>query len=77
MNYANRNEIRDLFLRGTVTAVLMDEVPSYENVIPGRFVLSIQSKIDGKIKFEARFVVGGHIDRLKAFMVHSRQTLQT
>lgn len=76
MNDAKRKEIRDLLRRGTFRAVLIDEVPPDANVIPGRFVLAIKSKLDGKIKFKARFVVGGHRDKLKEFMVHSSQTLQ-
>ena len=76
MNDAKKREIRDLLRRGTFTAVIMDDIPPDANVIPGRFVLAIKSKLDGKIMFKARFVVGGHRDRLKEFMVHSSQTLQ-
>ena len=32
---------------------------------------------DGEIKYEARYVIGGHLDRLKHYMVHGAQTQQT
>ena len=76
MNEAKRKGIREILRRGTFTAVLTEEIPSDANVIPGRFVLDIKSNIDGEIKYKVRFVVGGHRDKLKEFMVHSSQTLQ-
>lgn len=39
-------EIRELLWRGTFTAVLKKEIPSDENVIPGRFVFNLRSKIE-------------------------------
>lgn len=41
-----------------------------------RFVLEIKSTKEGEKKFKARYVIGGHHEKLKDFMVHSSQTLQ-
>lgn len=76
MTEAKRKETRDLLRRKTFKAVLMEDIPPNANLIPGRFVLAVKSKLDGKVKFKARFVFGGHRDKLKEFMVHSSQTLQ-
>lgn len=46
------------------------------NVLPGCFVLVIKATEDGQEKYKARYVVGGHRDKLKKMMVHSSQTLQ-
>lgn len=76
MRDAKQQEIRNLFRRGTFQIVLKEEVPDDANILPGRFVMTIKSTVDGSIKHKARFVVGGHRDKLKQFMVHSSQTLQ-
>ena len=41
-----------------------------------RFVLAIKSNADGQIKYKARYVIGGHRDRLKQYLVHGAQALQ-
>ncbi len=76
MSRAKRDEIKGLLERGTFSIILREEVPPDGNVLPGRFVLAIKSTEDGQINFKARFVIGGHRDRLKGFMVHSAATLQ-
>ncbi len=76
MKKAKLEEIHNLIKRGTFKAILKEDVPKDGNVLPGRFVLAIKSSIDGKIKCKARFVIGGHRDKLKKFMVHSSSTLQ-
>ena len=35
-----------------------------------RYVLAIKSKIDGNVKFKARYVFGGHKNVLKNYLVH-------
>ena len=39
-------------------------------------MLAIKSAEDGQVKFKARYVIGGHRDRMKALMAHSAATLQ-
>ena len=56
--------------------ILKGELPPDGNIFPGRFVLAIKSTDDGKIKYKARYVIGGHRDKYKDFMVHSNSTLQ-
>ena len=73
---AIKKEVKGLFERGTFKVILKEEIPKDANVLGARFVLAIKSTIDGKIKFKARYVIGGHRDRLKAFMVHASQTIQ-
>lgn len=46
------------------------------NSLTEPFDLAIKSNADGKIKFEARCVFGGHRDKLKNYVVHGAQTLQ-
>lgn len=76
MGAAVRKEIKGLLDRGTFKVILREEVPPDANVLPGRFVLAIKSSIDGEVKFKARYVIGGHRDKLKHMMVHSATTLQ-
>ena len=76
MMKARREEIANLIKRGTFKIILKEDVPTNANILPGRFVLSLKSTIDGTIKHKARFVIGGHRDKLKNLMVHSSQTLQ-
>ena len=76
MSQAKRDEIRGLLDRGTFSVILREEVPPDGNVLPGRFVLAIKSAEDGQVKFKARYVIGGHRDRMKALMVHSAAPLQ-
>ena len=76
MSQANRDEIRRLLDRGTFSVILREEVPPDSNVLPDRFVLAIKSTEDGQVKFKARYVIGGHRDRMKALMVQSAATLQ-
>ena len=56
--------------------MLREEVPSDANVLPGRFVLAIKSSEDGQVMFKARYVIGGHRNRMKDMMVHSATSLQ-
>ena len=46
------------------------------NSLTARFVLAIKSTADGRYKYKARYVIGGHRDKLKHYMVHGAQTLQ-
>jgi len=63
MSEAIKKDVRGLFKRNTFKVVLREEVPTDSNVLSGRFVLPIESTKDGKIKYKARFVIGGHRDK--------------
>lgn len=76
MTEAKGAEIKGLLERGTFKAILRKEIPPNRNVLPGRFVIGLKSTEDGKEKFKARYIIGGHRDRHKAFMAHTSQTLQ-
>eukprot|EP00171_Calliarthron_tuberculosum_P004009 IDg4009t1 len=76
MSAAVRTEVQGLLRRGTFKVILREDVPPDANVLPDRFVLAIKSTEDGKVKFKARYVIGGHRDKLKDMMVHSTTTLQ-
>lgn len=69
-------EVADLVDRGTFQTVLREYIRVDEKVLPGRFVLSIKSSLDGASKFKSRFVAGAHINKIKNLMVHSSQTFQ-
>ncbi len=74
MREARRTEIKDLLDRWAFNVILREEVPDGSNVLAARFLLTIKSTEDGKINYEAKYVVGAHRDRLKH--LHSSQTLQ-
>lgn len=76
MTEAKRREIQNLLDRGTFKVNLREEIPKDGNVLPVIFVLALKSSVDGQIKHKARYVIGGHRDRLKHMMVHSTSTLQ-
>ena len=76
INEARRKEIKSLLERGTFKVIVRQEVPPDGNVLPGRFVLAIKSTEDCRIKYMARYVIGGHRDRLKHMMIHNASTLQ-
>lgn len=53
-------EIKSLLERGAFKIILKEDVPSDGNVLLGRFVLAVKYTEDGRIKFRARYVIGGH-----------------
>ena len=76
MTAAKKKEIRNLLKRKTFKIILKEDILPYGNVLPGRFVLAIKSSITGEVVFKARYVIGGHRDKLKHMMVHSSTTMQ-
>lgn len=62
--------------RGTFKIIENEVISSRGNVIPGLFVFTIKSNEDGKTKFNALFIIGGHREKRKKFMAHSSQTIQ-
>lgn len=76
MTAAKKAEIKSLLDRQTFKLILREELLSDGNILPGCFVMAIKSTGDGKIKYKARYVIGGHRDKYKDLMVHSTSNLQ-
>lgn len=76
MAEAKHQELRNLLFRGTFQVISKEDILSDANVLPGRFLQSVKSSLDGRTKHKARYVLGRHRDKLKAFMVHSTSTVQ-
>lgn len=71
---AKAKEIVELLDRGAFRVVLKEDLDKSANVLGGRFLLTIKHKDTDKEMFKARFVVQGHLDREKAFLVHASTT---
>ncbi len=67
---AIKKEIDGLVKNGTWRVVCYDETPKDACVLSGRFVLAIKDEGTGKEIWKARFVVQGHRDKLKKYLVH-------
>ena len=76
MDEAKREEIKNLLDRGTFKVIPTEDVPQDGNVLPSKFLLVIKSTEDGKTKYKARSVIGGHRDCLKHMMIHIPSTSQ-
>lgn len=76
MTEAVKTEIIGLLVRGTFKMTVNERVSPDGNILAGRYVFTIKSTEDGKIKFHALFIIGGHLDKRKKFIVHSSQTIQ-
>ena len=55
---------------------IKEDIPPDGNILPRQFVLKIVSTDDGEVKHKERYVIGGHWDKMKNFVLHSTQTLQ-
>lgn len=73
---AKKREIEGLISRGTWKLVLRDDVPKNANILGGRFVLTIKDAETDKPIFKAIYVVQGHRDKEKNFLVHDAQTMR-
>lgn len=67
--------VRGIPYRGNFQAVITKEIVPDAKIVPGIFVLEIESKEYGSTWFEAGFFLGVHRDKIKKLMVHSSQTL--
>ena len=76
MTKAKLDKIRGPLERGAFKVVLQEDIPADANCLPGRFVLALKSKEDGSVRFKARFVIGGHREKFKNFLVHHSITVQ-
>ena len=68
-------EISDLTQRGAFRVIDKNGLPPNANILPARFVLAIKTSADGRIRYKARYVIGGHRDKLKQYIVHDSQTV--
>ena len=62
---AIHSEVHDLARRGTVTLIPKSELPNGANAVTARFVLAIKSDADGKVKYKARYAIGGQRNNLQ------------
>ncbi len=76
MKAAIMSEVQDLMRRDTFKVLDRIVLPQNANALTARFVLAIKSMDHGQLRFKARYVIGGHRDKLKHYMVHGAQTLQ-
>lgn len=68
-----KNEIERLLKRKLCTFVWTSEVPSDAYTLNSRFFLVIKGEETNKEIFEAIFLVQGHRDKMKKYLVHSYQ----
>lgn len=76
MKKAICDEVEGLMSRGCFKVVKKRHVPRNANVLPCKYVLAIKYDETDAQRYKARFVLGGHRDRRKAFIVHTSQTVQ-
>ena len=77
MKSAIKSEVQEFRKGETLKTILKEELLDGANVLTARFVLAIKSSADGSTKYKARYVIGGHRDKIKHCMVHGAQTLQS
>lgn len=70
------SEVKGLLEKETFKVILREDVPLDDNVLPGRFAMTIESNQGGKPEIKAKFAVGRHRDILNNLLNHSSQTLQ-
>ena len=75
MEEAIASEIRDLTDRNAFSIIRLSDLPPKANLLPARFVLVIKTSAEGATRYKARYVIGGHRDRLKLYIVHDSQTV--
>ena len=68
--------MRGLVIRDTFRAVLRTEPPDGANMITARYVLSIKLDEDNEDTYKARYVVVGHLDITKNYLINGAQTIQ-
>ena len=76
INEATSAEVFYLAERGTFKVMRTSELPDDANFLTDRFVMTIKADAQGREMYKARYVVGGHRDNMKNYLVHGTQTLQ-
>ena len=77
MKKAIGTDISIIVCRDTFKVVIRVEIPRSAYVPIERFVLANKYKITGEVRFKEINVIGSHLHRLKLFLVHGSQTLQS
>lgn len=72
---AKCEELKGLLDRDFLKVILREETPINGNVCQERFVLAIKFTEVARIKYEARYVIGGKRDCLQHFMIRRSRTL--
>ena len=64
MDVAKKNQTDKLITRETFKVTLIGDIPPNEGeyALPGRCVLAISSTEDSEVKYNARYIIGGHRD---------------
>ncbi|MEM1283154.1 MAG: reverse transcriptase domain-containing protein [Chlamydiota bacterium] len=73
---AKKKEIEGLIRKGTWKIVLKEEVPRDANVLTSHFVITIKDVETNQPIFKARYVIHGHKDKEKDFLVHNTTNIQ-
>ena len=68
-------EVKGLLERGTFKFIAKEDIPSDAKLLPGRFVLTIKDS-NCVVRYKALFMIGGHSDAMKNFIVHISQNKQ-
>lgn len=76
MGHTKMGQIRGLLNRGTFKIILQEDAIQNTNVLHGRFVFATHSTEDGTSRCKARYVIGGHRDRMNSMIGHDSATLQ-
>lgn len=76
MKESIRSEINGLMKRVVFKAAVRLELPEDANILVGRFVLAIKDLDTAEESYKAIFVVQGHLDRDKPFLVHASPNLR-
>lgn len=73
---AINTEIEGLLSRGAFKYVRREDIPHDANILGGRFVLSIKQPNTEEELYKARFIVQGHKDKEKGFIIHISKTVR-
>lgn len=76
MKKAIRKEVEGLMSRGCFKVRKTRQVPQNTNVLPCKYVLAVKYGEKDEQRYKARFVLEGHRDGSKAFLLHTSQTVQ-
>lgn len=68
------NEVVGLLNKKAFLVVVRQEIDDQANILGGSFVLSIKKDTNQEV-VKARYVVQGHLDREKRFLVHNYTTV--
>lgn len=73
---AIKRDVTGLMSRGTFKVADIAEIPPRSSVLPCKLVWAVKEGAGGMDVYKARFVVGGHRDKYKVYLVHYTQKVQ-